>query len=180
MGRLMQTVRTMWIPVRTRFSLRQESQFKFNRPDSSLPSSRRACIWYGNCGFDFNCPDACLSWSGRVHSKYGNCVLKINRLDDHPPWSGRAKALYGNYLQWTCDRPDNSVSPSGSGSQTGKIFSENLKNSGAQLSVRTVNLSHPDGVRTYYCSLPFEPSAYKQRPLGIENCKNSVLNSFRA
>jgi hypothetical protein len=29
--------------VRTRFSLRQESQFKFNRSDSSLPSSGRAC-----------------------------------------------------------------------------------------------------------------------------------------
>jgi hypothetical protein len=27
------TVRTTWISVRTRFSLRQESQFKFNRPD---------------------------------------------------------------------------------------------------------------------------------------------------
>jgi hypothetical protein len=36
--------RTTWIPARTRFSLRQESQFKFNRPDASLPSSGRACI----------------------------------------------------------------------------------------------------------------------------------------
>jgi hypothetical protein len=33
------------------------------------------------------------------------------------------EALYGNYLQRTCDRPDDSVSPSGRGSQTGKIFS---------------------------------------------------------
>jgi hypothetical protein len=32
-GKIAATVRTMWIPVRTRFSLRQESQFKFNRPD---------------------------------------------------------------------------------------------------------------------------------------------------
>jgi len=27
------TVRTMWFPVRTRISVRQESQFKMNRPD---------------------------------------------------------------------------------------------------------------------------------------------------
>jgi hypothetical protein len=32
-GKIAATVRTMWIPVRTRFSLRQESQFKFNRLD---------------------------------------------------------------------------------------------------------------------------------------------------
>jgi hypothetical protein len=43
-GKIDATVRTTWIPVRTRFSLRQESQFKFNLPDSSLPSSGRVCI----------------------------------------------------------------------------------------------------------------------------------------
>jgi hypothetical protein len=43
-GKIDATVRTTWILVRTRFSLRQELQFKFNRPDSSLPSSGRACI----------------------------------------------------------------------------------------------------------------------------------------
>jgi len=32
-GKIAETVRMTWIPVRTRFSLRQESQFKFNRPD---------------------------------------------------------------------------------------------------------------------------------------------------
>jgi hypothetical protein len=42
-GKIDATVRTTWIPVRTCFSLRQESQFKFNRPDASLPSSGRAC-----------------------------------------------------------------------------------------------------------------------------------------
>jgi hypothetical protein len=119
----------MWIPVRTRFSLRQESQFKFNRPDASLSSSERPYIWYGNCRFSFHHSDACLSWSGRAHHRYGNCVLKINRPDSHLPWSGRAKALYGNYLQQTCDCPDDSASPSGHGSQTGKIFSKNLRNS---------------------------------------------------
>jgi hypothetical protein len=32
-GKIAATVRTTWISVRTRFSLRQELQFKFNRPD---------------------------------------------------------------------------------------------------------------------------------------------------
>jgi hypothetical protein len=31
----------------------------------------------------------------------------------------------------------------------------------AQLSVRTAQAHRPDGIRTYYCSRPFEPSAYK-------------------
>jgi hypothetical protein len=33
-GKIDATVRMTWIPVRTRFSLRQELQFKFNRPDA--------------------------------------------------------------------------------------------------------------------------------------------------
>jgi hypothetical protein len=43
-GKIDATVRTTWIPIRTRFSLRQESQFKFNHPDASLPSSGCVCI----------------------------------------------------------------------------------------------------------------------------------------
>jgi hypothetical protein len=66
--------------------------------------------------------------------------LKINRPDDHPPWSGRVKALYGNYLQRTCDRPDDSTSPSERGSQTGKIFNKILEILVAQLSVRTASV----------------------------------------
>jgi len=49
------------VTVRTRFSLRQESEFKFNCSDSSLPSFGRPCIWYGNCGFIFNRLDTFLS-----------------------------------------------------------------------------------------------------------------------
>jgi hypothetical protein len=75
------------------------------------------------------------------------------RVEDQPsgrpsPWSGRAKALYGNYLQWTCDRPDDSVTPSGHDSQTGKIFCENLKNFGRTV-VRPDNLGSPSGRRPY-------------------------------
>jgi len=43
-GKIDAIVRTTWVPVRTRFSLRQKSQFKFNRPVASLPSSGRVCI----------------------------------------------------------------------------------------------------------------------------------------
>jgi hypothetical protein len=98
-GKIATTVRMTWIPVRTRFSLRQESQFKFNCPDASLPSFGRAYIRYGNCVINFNRLDACLSWSGDTHHRYGNCVLKINHPDDHSPWSGRAKP----YMEITCN-----------------------------------------------------------------------------
>jgi len=37
MGKTDSTVRTMWYPVRTRVSLRQESQFKYHHPDVSQP-----------------------------------------------------------------------------------------------------------------------------------------------
>jgi hypothetical protein len=84
---------TMWYPVRTCVSLRQESQLKYDRPDDWQLWSGRACIKEGNCQFDFNRPDDCLSWSGHTHCSYRNCVLKNSRLDSHPPWSRRSKAL---------------------------------------------------------------------------------------
>jgi hypothetical protein len=87
------TVRTMWYPVQTCVSLRQELQFKYHCPDVWQLWSGRTCIKEGNCRFDFNPPDDCLSWSGRAHYWYGNCVLKNSRPDVHPPWSGRSRAL---------------------------------------------------------------------------------------
>jgi hypothetical protein len=92
------TVRTMWYPVRTRVSLRQESQFKIDCPDVWQLCSGRWCIVYGNCRFDFNGPDVCPSWFGRTHIRYGNCVLKFGRSDAHPLWSGRAKPI----MEITC------------------------------------------------------------------------------
>jgi hypothetical protein len=71
------------------------------------------------------------------------------------------EALYGNYLQRTCDRPNDSASLSRCSSQTGKIFSENLKILVAQLSVRMAHVHRQDGARIYQSSRPFEPSAYK-------------------
>jgi hypothetical protein len=47
-----------------------------------------------------------------------------------------------------------SASPSRRGSQTGKIFSKNLK-----IFCRVVG--RPDGVRNYHSSRPFDPSDYK-------------------
>jgi hypothetical protein len=81
------TVRTMWYPVRTHVSLRQESYFKYHRPDVWQLWSGRAFIKEGNCLFDFNRPDDCLSWSRRAHCKYGNFVLKnsLRSLIPHGP-----------------------------------------------------------------------------------------------
>jgi hypothetical protein len=90
-GKIKPTVRNMWYPVRTRVSTRQESQFKYTRPDVRQPWSERAFIKEGNYRFDFNRPDDYLSWSGHAHISYGNCVLKISCPDVHPPWSERAK-----------------------------------------------------------------------------------------
>jgi hypothetical protein len=53
-----------------------------------------------------------------------------------------------------CDRPDNSASPSGRGSQTGTILSEK-----SQKFCRTV--VRLDNILTYHSSCPFESSAYK-------------------
>jgi hypothetical protein len=54
------------------------------------------------------------------------------RVEDQPSgWPSHLvrmhEALYGNYLQRTCDRLDDSASPFRRGSQTGKIFRENLR-----------------------------------------------------
>jgi len=151
----------MWYLVRTRVSLRQESQFKYHRPVDSQPWSGRALIIKGNCLFDFNRPDVCLSWSGHKHSRYGNCVFKNCRLDVHPPWSEHDKP----YMEITCSgcatvrtsvshRPD-------AGLKQERFSAKFLENSVAQLSVRTAQVHHPNGVCTYYSSRPLCTSAYK-------------------
>jgi hypothetical protein len=53
------------------------------------------------------------------------------------------------------------VRPSGCGSQTGKIFSEILEISVAQLSVRMAYEHRPDGAQFYQARCSFELSAYK-------------------
>jgi hypothetical protein len=67
-----------------------------------------------------------------------------------PPLVRTLKAIYGNYLQRTCNRSEESVSPSERGSQTGKIFNKNLGNFG-----RIVVCL--DGARIFHSSRPFEP-----------------------
>jgi hypothetical protein len=88
----------MWYPVRTRVSIRQESQFEFDRPDIWQLWSGRWCIVYGNWWFDCNRPDVSPLWSGRTHIRYGNCVLKFSRPDTPAPWSGRVKPV----MEITC------------------------------------------------------------------------------
>jgi hypothetical protein len=88
------------------------------------------------------------------------------RASDQPSrrpssWSGCAKPLYGNYLQQMYDRPDDRTTPSGRGSQTGKIFSEIFGILVAQLSVRMAYDYRPDGTQFYQARRSFEPSAYK-------------------
>jgi hypothetical protein len=155
------TVWTMWYPVWTRVSIRQESQFKINGPDVWQPWSGCAFIKDRNYQFDFNHPDACPSWSGRRHCRYGNCVLKNCRPDVTPPWSGRPKP----YMEITCHgratvlttvshRPNDVLILE-------RFSAKFLKNPVALLPVRTAQLHNPDGVLTYYCSRPFCTSAYK-------------------
>jgi hypothetical protein len=85
------TVRTMWYPVRKHVSIRQESQFEFDRSNAWQLWFGRWCIVYGNWRFDFNHPKVCSLWSGRTHIVYGNCVLKFSRPDAPAPRSGCAK-----------------------------------------------------------------------------------------
>jgi hypothetical protein len=55
-----------------------------------------------------------------------------------------------------------------------------LENPVVLLPVRTAKVHRPNSVRTYYSSRQICTLAYKLRPLGIENCKNSVLISTTA
>jgi hypothetical protein len=123
---------------------------KNSRPDAHPPWSGRAFIKEGKCRFDFNRPDDCLSWSGHVHCRYGNCVLKNSRPDAHPPWSGRAKP----YKEITC-----------SACATVRTMCH---------PIRTWLLNRKDFLAKFSKNLVAQLSpAYKLRPLGIENCKNS-------
>jgi hypothetical protein len=74
---------------------------------------------------------------------------------------GRTKPLYGNYLQRTCDCPNDMASPSGPGSQTGKIFSEIFKILVPQLFVQTAYDHRLDGAQFYQGRCSFELLAYK-------------------
>jgi hypothetical protein len=154
-GKIDATVRTTWIPVRMRFSLRRESQFKFNRPNASLLSSRHQSAIVQT--------RVHLIWKLRIQLQpSGHLPIIVRtrvpqiwklRVKDQPsgrpsPLVRKRKNLIWKLLARTCDRPGDSVSPSGRGSQTGKIFSENRKNSG-----RTVVCPHgsgsPSGRRPY-------------------------------
>jgi hypothetical protein len=137
------TNRTMWYPVRTRVSLRQESQFKYHHLDVWQLWSGRAFIKEGNCRFDFNRPDNCLSWSRRAHCRYGNCVLKNSCLDAHPPWFERAKP----YKEITCSECPTVRTRILNRKDFLAKFSKNLV---AQLSVRTAHVHRLDSAQVCF------------------------------
>jgi hypothetical protein len=114
-GKIAATVRTTWIPIQTRLSIRQVPH---SQP-VSMVQTRVHQIWKVRAS---NQP------SGRS-----------SRL------SGRVKPLFGNYLQQKCDRPDNRAALSEHGSKAGKNFSEILRQLISQLSVRTAHDYCPDG-----------------------------------
>jgi hypothetical protein len=99
------TVLTMWIPVRTRFSLMQESQFKFNRldvcqhgPDARLTDMELRIQLQ---------PSGCLHIMVRTRAKHIWKLRVEDQLSGRPsPLVRTREALYGNYLLRTCDRPD--------------------------------------------------------------------------
>jgi len=61
------TFRTMWYPIRTRVSIRQESQFKYHRPDVWQLWSGRAFIKEGNLSIRLQ-PSGRLSIMVRTHT----------------------------------------------------------------------------------------------------------------
>jgi hypothetical protein len=135
--------RTMWYPVRTRVSLRQESQFKYDRPEVSQLWSGCTCIKEGNRRFDFNRPDNCLSWSRRAHYRYGNWVLKNSRPDAREPY--KEITCSGRTTVRTMCHPVQTMS------LNRKDFSANfLENLVAQLSVRTSHVHRLDGAQVYF------------------------------
>jgi hypothetical protein len=96
-----------------------------------------------------------ISPSGRQSALVLTRVLQLKKLPNRLQPSGRLpimvrtrEALYGSYLHRTCDRPDDCVLPSGRGSQTGKIFSENLGKFGRTV-VRPDGPSSPSRRRPY-------------------------------
>jgi hypothetical protein len=133
----------MWYPVQMRISVRQESQFKMNRPDIWQLWSGHWCIVYDNCRFDFNRPDVSPSWSGHTRIRYGNCVLKFSRPD--------ARSLLWKLLAAGVRPSRQSSHPI----QTMFLYKKDfpakiLKNPVAQLSVRTAMVHRPDDSQAYF------------------------------
>jgi hypothetical protein len=56
-GKIAATIRMMWIPVRTRSSIRQVSQFKSRRPDASQHGPNARASDMENCVHQISCPN---------------------------------------------------------------------------------------------------------------------------
>jgi hypothetical protein len=112
-GKIVATVRTTWIPVWKCSSIRQVSQFKTRRPEASQHGS------------DARASDMEIAC---IRSAVRTTILLVRTRE----------ASIGSYLQRTYDCPDDRATPSGRGSQIGKIFSEIFRISVVQLSIQTV------------------------------------------
>jgi hypothetical protein len=113
-GNIATTVQTTWIPIRTRSSIRQVSQFKSRHPNN------------GPHGPDARASDMEI---GCIKSTVRMIIILVRTC----------KAFIWKLLQRTYDRPDDRASLSGRGSETGKNFSEILRQLIVQLSVQTAH-----------------------------------------
>jgi hypothetical protein len=118
-GKITATVQTTWIPIQTRLSIRQVSQFKSRRPDAS------------QLGPDVRASDMEIPC---IQSTVRTIILLV--------WMH--EAFIWKYLQRTCDRPDDRAPPSGRDSETGKNLFESLRQLIALLSIRTAHDYRPD------------------------------------
>jgi hypothetical protein len=135
-GKIAATVRTTWIPGWTHSSIRQVSQFKSKRLNASQhgPKERASEMEI-----------ACIRSAVRM------TILPV-RTREASIWKLLAADVRTS--RW-CGLP------SGQCSQTGKIFSEILRISVAQLLVQTANVHHPDDAQFYQARRSFELLAYK-------------------
>jgi hypothetical protein len=177
-GKIASTVRTTWLSIQTCFSLRQESQFKFNCPDVCQQGPKARSTDMEIADSTSNCPDAYLSWSGRAHHRYGNCVLKINCPDGHPPWSGRSKP-YMEILaadvrpsRRQCLTVRTQLSNRKDFQQKSHKFWSHSCPSGQPMStVRTAPIYFTTGAHIFYSSRPFEPQPINRGPWALRTAR---------
>jgi len=135
-GKITATVRTMWIPVRMRSSIRQVSQFKSRRPDASHhgPDARAS-----------NMEIACIRSAVRT-------TILLVRTREASKWKLFATDVRPSGRQGTTVRTR---------LISGKNFSEILGQLIAQLSVWTAHDYRPYSARFCQATHSFEPSAFK-------------------
>jgi hypothetical protein len=145
-GKITATIRTTWIPVQTRSSIRQVSH---SNPD----------VW-----------TMVLMVRTRVHQIWK--VHASNQPSRQPSsCSGRAKPWYGNYLQRKCDRPDDMASLFGRNSKQERISAKFLESRSHSCSSGCPMTTIRTTPRFYQARRSFEPLAYKFRSLSLRTVR---------